>query len=228
MNETTRLCERADDLISFIYGELSESDKRSFEQHRNDCSICESELAAFEPIRRSIVDWRDRSLGQVSASVPLMRLEPKRSALAAIRGFFDLSPLWMKGATAFAVLLFCVFAGLAFARLIEKPQPPAAPSDFSTEKFKAAVQKEVALQLAEKQRNANQNMTVQERNPAAPRPRQNTPRLSERQVATTAETPRQVRKPLTRAERAQLAADLRLIQDDDEDTLQLLGDRINR
>src|SRR4029450_4223227 len=105
MNETTRMCERSDDLISYLYDELGESEKRSFEQHRSNCSICESEFAAFSPIRRSIVDWRDRSLGQLTASVPLTRLEPKRSALAAIRGFFDLAPLWMKGATTFAVLL---------------------------------------------------------------------------------------------------------------------------
>jgi hypothetical protein len=37
-----------------------------------------------------------------------------------------------------------------------------------------------------------------------------------------------MRKPLTRAERERLAADLRLTPDDDEDSLQLLGDRINR
>lgn len=228
MNETTnpRVCERADDLVSFLYGELSDSEARSFEQHRQTCLTCESELAAFGPIRRSILNWRDRSLGKVSgfaATVPTR----KRSAMAAIREFFDLSPLWMRGATALAAVLFCVLLGLTLTRRSEEPQPPAQPGRlYTAEEFKAAVEKETAQQLAVREKQKEQNIVVGEKN-AAPAPRQR-PATSRQQFTVSSNTPRRIGKPLTRAEREQLAADLRLISEEDDDSLELLGDRINR
>jgi anti-sigma factor RsiW len=126
MNEpaNSQVCERASDLISFLYGELSEREARSFDQHKRTCERCESELAAFGQVRNSVQLWRDESLSLSIGTVPQTEVAPKRSAFAAIRSFFEISPLWMKGATAFAAMLLCILSALAGARLLDEPQPP--------------------------------------------------------------------------------------------------------
>ena len=47
-----QVCERADDLISFLYDELGEKDAREFNRHLQECARCETEFAAFGQIRR--------------------------------------------------------------------------------------------------------------------------------------------------------------------------------
>src|SRR5215216_5450043 len=113
MKETPE-CERASDLIAFLYNEADERERRDFQLHLNECSTCREEVASFGVVRKSITAWRDEALaGFVSQPVATNR----ESALAALRQFFDLSPLWLKGATAFAMLAFCVLAVMAFVKL---------------------------------------------------------------------------------------------------------------
>ena len=118
MNEVNNSpnCERASDLIAFLYNEVNDQEKRDFESHLKECRACHKEVASFGLVRESITTWRDEVLsGFVSA--PLTTKTEKKSALAAFRQFFDLSPLWLKGATAFAVLVFCLLAVLATVKL---------------------------------------------------------------------------------------------------------------
>src|ERR1044072_7263200 len=108
-------CKGASDLIAFLYGEADERESRDFQLHLQQCSSCREEAASLGLVRESITAWRDEALvGFVSTPVPA---QPKtRSALAALRQFFDLSPLWLKGATAFAAVMFCVLVGLVIFR----------------------------------------------------------------------------------------------------------------
>src|SRR5215216_4110416 len=107
-------CERASDLITFLYNEADERERRDFQLHLNECRACRAEVASFGAVRESITAWRDEALaGFVSRPVVTNR----KSALAALRQFFDLSPLWLKGATAFAIIAFCVLAGMVFVNL---------------------------------------------------------------------------------------------------------------
>src|SRR6267142_1680237 len=103
---SSNICERADDLVAFLYGELSEIDARRFERHLHQCAACETEFATFGQIRESIVAWRDASLGVLRSSevaesavasplVDRSRVQAKPSALAALREFFNLSPMWL-------------------------------------------------------------------------------------------------------------------------------------
>ena len=234
--ENAQPCERTEDLVSFLYGELGEAERRSFEQHRANCSSCDSEIRALGPIRRSIVAWRDQSLGirtesEVRNSIPAIGEQP-RSALAALRGFFDLSPLWLKGATALATVLFCLLAGVGAAGLLEDSGnawiPPVAvstPHWKSEADRQRIIEEEIQKRLEAVVAGMNQ--------PAHPTP---SSEVRSGQTPAVALTERknypipnhELRKPLTRAERERLAADLRLIPDEDEDLLQLLGDRIER
>ena len=119
MNDTTNtpVCERAPDLMAFLYLEMDERETREFRLHLQQCASCREELASFGVVRESISAWRDEALGGF-VSTPLVT---KKSAFAALRQFFDLSPLWLKAATGFAVIAFCVLAGLLFVNTRREP-----------------------------------------------------------------------------------------------------------
>src|ERR1044072_571100 len=108
-------CERASDLIAFLYGESDEHEARDFRLHLQQCKSCREEVASLGDVREAITAWRDEALAGF-VSTPLTAQLKTKSALAALRQFFDLSPLWLKGATALAAVTFCVLAGLALFR----------------------------------------------------------------------------------------------------------------
>jgi hypothetical protein len=233
-------CERGNDLIAFLYAEIDDSGEPDFKHHMQHCAACKSAFAAFKGIRESVVAWRQESLGVVlSPSVVaetgvaptiLSRLGSRKpSALAAIREFFALSPLWMKGALAFASVLFCLFAALAVARLRETPKAPvavAANNNVSAGQEPNAINEQPAQkQFKELKATQASKTPVVPDNP----PRRNTVRrVPNGSIEFVYNPTPKTRRPLTKAEREQLAADLRLISPKDDADLDLLGDRLNR
>jgi anti-sigma factor RsiW len=233
-----QVCERAEELISSLYGELGEQDTREFDRHLQECARCETELAGFGQIRASIVSWRDESLGvawsraagteRELASTPVRTVTYARpSAFSAIREFFKLSPVWMKGAAVFASVLFCVSAIIAVAHFMEKPAPTATtPARESSEQLKARIaelQHEVAVVKAEQK----EGPPAREELPSVTAP----PKALKQNefVASAGNTRvRNLRKPLTRLERQELAADLGLVASRDDDDLDLVTDTINQ
>jgi Predicted transmembrane transcriptional regulator (anti-sigma factor) len=215
-------CERASDLIAFVYKEASESEARDFELHLKQCSNCRDEVASFGSVRESITAWKHEALAGFVPAPPATR----KSALAALRHFFDLSPLWLKGATAFAVVAFCVLAALAIVRL-QTPQPTVASANSGAVYTEQDVNRIVKEALAKQQDTKPPVETPQivVKSPVvkslvvkSPKPK----RIVEpSQMAKS-------RRPLSRAEREQLAADLRLLSTHEEASLNLLGDRINQ
>ena len=206
-------CERASDLIAFLYNEADEREKRDFQLHLNECSTCREEVASFGAVRESVTAWKDEALsGFVSQPVATNR----KSALAALRQFFDLSPLWLKGATAFAALAFCVLAAIAFMKL-QNNNVQVSSSSTETLYTQADVDRIVKEALAN-QENAKPRETVAVVESPKPKKSRNS---AASQFAKS-------RRPLSKAEREQLAADLRLLSTDDESTLHLLGDRNNQ
>jgi hypothetical protein len=213
MKEIT--CERAPDLIAFLYHELDERATREFRLHLEECGECRDEAASLGVVRESITAWRDEALaGFVSTPVPTSETKPRKSAMGAVRQFFDLSPLWLKGATAFAMVAFVALAGLAVMKLRTNNLPPDSNAKYTEQDLNQLVKEALA-----KQANANKPAeTVAAVETARPKKSKITPT---NQVAKS-------RRPLSRAEREQLAADLRLLSAPDDGSLNLLGDRINQ
>ncbi len=211
-------CERASDLIAFLYGEADEHEARDFQQHLQQCGTCREEVASFGVVRESITAWRDEALaGFVSTPVPTKR----KSALAALRQFFDLSPLWLKGATALAAVTFCVLAGLALFKTNNNQVISKNPDAVYTQQD---VNRAVAEALAQQPRLQPPVETPSPENVAVnpPKPKPKSPRASpSNQFARS-------QRPLSKEERDQLAAELRLLSSSDDATLTLLGDRINQ
>jgi hypothetical protein len=165
---STNLCARADDLVAYLYNEVTDTEARDFETHMQHCASCRTELAAFGNVREAIGDWRQQALGSLAApamednvsQVSALATSPtrRRSALAALREFFTLSPAWMRAATAVAALMFCALAAIAVAYFVQQPQTviveKPAKSGYSHEE----VEKRIAEAL--KKQNESQKKAV--------------------------------------------------------------------
>ena len=218
------VCHRAEDLVTYLYGEASAEEARDFNDHLQECAACRAEFSVFNQVHDSIVSWRNEALGsfaiqpQLSAapvqSAPVL-LQPDRklSAWAALREFFSVSPLWLRGATAFAGLLLCALIVFAVSRAWQQPVQLANEKKYSEEEFQQAVQTEVAAQIARSEPKPEGSIAPED----DVRPR----------VQVTTHRSRSKTRPvnkLTRAEREQLAADLGLIPGREEELPFVLPD----
>jgi hypothetical protein len=227
MNETkTSSCERGNDLISFLYGEANEREVTVFEKHLQVCAQCQNEIASFGQIRESIGIWKETALGGFVSSQAIAPVRQK-SALAALRSFFDLSPLWMKGAIGFVSVLFCLLLVLILTKFGMQTIPQIATGETTytqqqlDEKVAQALKNQAFQFAATNAKQAQTVATTQSNSSRSPKPR------ASKEFTKPAEWAK-VRRPLSKSEREQLAADLRLLSAKDEDTLNLLGDRINQ
>jgi hypothetical protein len=234
-DKTAPNCGRENDLITFLYGEMNDVEAQTFQRHVRVCASCNAELEAFRDVRESVVAWRNEALGVISSPVEKWAVttadHKKPSALAALREFFELSPLWMKGALAVVSVLFCVMAVLAIARFRNK-SPVATIANpgltaYSQQVLDAIVERRVREELIRRE-DALEKAT----NPISIRPTANKTdiqRLSARSN-TVASNPsnQKARRPLSKTEREQLAADLRLVSVKTETDLDLLDDGINQ
>lgn len=203
MKEISKDCERAGDLVSVLYGEATEREQRDFELHLKQCENCRAEFASLAQVREAIGEWRDEALtGFVSS--PVVAAPPRKSAIAALRQFFDLSPLWLKGAVGFAVVVFCALLVLAAMRLPPAPEIPRVATGnpdliYTQQDLDRAVQ-------------AALTKTKPEERLVAVKPK--IKNVKEQTVPAA-------RRPFSRAEREQLAAELRLLSVSDESDLDL-------
>jgi hypothetical protein len=225
------VCHRAEDLVTYLYNEANEAEARDFANHVKACDACRTELAVFTQVHDSISLWRNEALGSAfsSAVLPMptmaeagpnsvhpVQSQRGLSALTALRNFFSVSPLWLRAAMGFAALMLCVLAVLAISRSWRQPAPLARTQtkteSYDKEQFDAAVTQEVQRRMNELRKdpststgspaNANINRPSDTRRP---------------QIAVNRIQLKVRPRGLTRQEREQLAADLRLIPRDDDD-----------
>ena len=231
MNERP-VCHRSEDLVTYLYNEASAAEAQDFASHVETCEACRAEFAVFSQVHESILLWRNEALGVAFSpalqSAPVLpeaatdsrqfvRHERKLPALAALREFFSVSPLWLRGATAFAALLLCVLAVLTIARLTQR-QPQVAKNEaqpnFSQQDIDRAVQKGIdeGMTRASREKSPQKGETT--------RTFKSKNADNRGQLAANQSPPRNPRaRGLTRQERIQLAADLRLTPGRDEEEL---------
>lgn len=112
-NKQNSNCAFAEELVSYLYDEITDLEKLRFEKHLRNCSACQEELAGFSLARTSIQEWKSVEflpLQNPAIEIPYPQKTEtiSRSWFAVIRDFFTLSPAWMTASTAVAALAICV------------------------------------------------------------------------------------------------------------------------
>lgn len=220
------ICHRAEDLVTYLYSEASPAEARDFSAHMKQCDACRGEFTLFNQVHASIANWRNEALGtatvsltspiapSAASSTSFVQHERKLSAWASLREFFSVSPLWLRGATAFAGLLFCVLLVFAVSRFWQQPVEVVRTGNsekiYTQQQLENEVQKQVAAAVAARDQ---QNAASAKNSPVVAKGEQKY--LTQPSSIRTRPKTRQPR--LTDAERIQLAADLGLIPGRDEE-----------
>src|SRR5712671_2591313 len=231
------ICHRAEDLVTYLYGEASETDAKDFAVHLQQCDSCRGEFSVFQQVHDSILVWRNEALGSAfnpavlpsESTVELtqfVRRDRKLTALAALREFFNVAPLWLRAATAFAVLLLgglCGLALLTISRSWNRPvqlavgesskvADPNKEPKYTQQDVDKAVQKRV-----EEIARLNSQVALPKGNETSAI-KELTVNRSRNQLAHNSVQPKTPRsRGLSRREREQLAKDLRLIPRDEDE-----------
>jgi hypothetical protein len=160
-----RACGRGEELVAYIYGEANPREAASFDSHLKACATCRAELTAFGAVRHEVAAWREQVLKDaprvefVPAHAPttLAATRPARvrSARAALREFFALSPLWLRAGVVAAALAVCALAAFAFRAgvaertVVERVEVPS-PDTFTAQQVKEITEQRVreALEAA--------------------------------------------------------------------------------
>ena len=224
------ICHRAEDLVTYLYGEATAEEARDFTTHMQQCDACRAEFNVFNQVHESIVTWRNEALGSIAspasaredipfATAEIVQHARPLPALAALREFFNVSPLWLRGATAFSALLLCVLGVMTIARWSQKPAQVMKTNDgetYTRQQLETEVNKAVARKEAELM--ARQNST------AATEVQTDKPKSDSNPIQLAADKQPKSQRPrgLTRREREQLAADLRLTPTADDEELPLV------
>lgn len=154
--EAPRGCGRGEELVAYLYGEATKEEAGLFGRHLDACAACRAELASFGGVREGLAAWRADALGAVpplnieEALAPAARVPTaaprRRSARAALREFFSLSPLWLRAGACAATLALCALAALTLARAEVRLGPdglafgPAAAGRVVKERVEVPVQ----------------------------------------------------------------------------------------
>ena len=222
MNPLSHECQQQDVLLSVLYGEASDAETERFRSHLNECESCADSYNSFSTVRSAVRELRDEALLGFHPSTAVSLAQP-RSARLALKAFFDLSPLWLKVGAACVTAILCVFGFLSLRQtgsptISSRVTEPAGHTDkvYSEKELEEAVAKALAEQSSVTQQTAQQNETTSQKP------------IDNLNVNPSPSSSIKSRRPLSRNEREQLAADLRLVKRSDDDDLELLSDRINQ
>jgi hypothetical protein len=221
------VCHRSEDLVSYLYGEAPAMDAVDFRHHLQQCDACRSEFTVFNQVHDSIQLWRDQALGAsfstaavaepVNESTEFAPQKRRLSAIAALREFFSVSPLWLRGATTFAALLLFVLGIMVVVRLERKPVQIVD----TVKNEKLYTQGQLQDEVNKAVERTRVELASRQSAPAGASVVKDEPRPLIKRPQVAANQPKSVRpRGLNRQEREQLAADLRLTSSaDDEDSL---------
>jgi len=217
-------------MISFLYGESSEAEATDFSRHMSACAACSTEFALMKDTRESVSQWRAEVLGASwqTSPAPVVNFSPameakhpvRVSALAALREFFTISPLWLRGATAMAVVLFCLLAAFVGTRFLRPSETLYTQSEVNAKVQEQLDQAKSESRIAPVAPEVVSNQQASDDKIQATEP-SSFPVVPVKQKSAR----RSSGRFLSKEEREQLAADLRLqpTADDDDSTFLLEG-----
>ncbi len=155
-------------LMEYLYQELSPEEARRFEDHLGTCEMCQKDLADFRRLRQALAAWDVEEVPHISLTIDG---SPSRGWLALWRAF----PIWMRlvTAAAAAMLVLALFnvqmsyhpqKGFQFsaslwprAELPGAPQPKPRPVGLTEEQVTALIR----TAITQTQRETNEQMAAQ-------------------------------------------------------------------
>lgn len=72
-------CGFADEIVSYIYDESGEPERRKFETHLAGCSVCTDEFAAISNARFSVFEWQKEEFAHLSTPQIVIPYTPAKS-----------------------------------------------------------------------------------------------------------------------------------------------------
>lgn len=116
-------CTFGEEVVSYLYDEMTGAIKVEFENHLTNCSSCPDELAAFTSVRSKVKNWREVEFNGLAT--PLIEIPYEKdqnmqipaatqdsvSWIERLSGILSLSPALMKTSGAFAALAIVLGLG---------------------------------------------------------------------------------------------------------------------
>ncbi len=146
--EEKSLCDRRDELVSYLYAEMPEDQRTRLEAHLLDCTACTDEFAGLSEARFSVFEWQKEEFAPLAT--PEFTIPYEKAAVAAVpeksaaAGFglrslitfgwpaFAMASLALVAAGSIALWIFASGSGtsqdLAKNTNVEKSTPVAAPA----------------------------------------------------------------------------------------------------
>ncbi len=108
-------CEFTDEIVAYMYDEISEPARSKFEQHLLDCTVCTDEFAGISNARFSVFEWRKEEFAHLPTPQIVIPYQEKSAGFfAGLRDLLTLSG-WPAAATVAAGLIVSI--GLGFAAM---------------------------------------------------------------------------------------------------------------
>jgi hypothetical protein len=115
-------CERHDELLDYLYEEMSGQQAAAYVRHLDECATCTTELQSLRRLRTDLRAWD-------VVSAPALEIVIPRSPWQALKECFTLFPLWGRGALALsaaAATLLMAFGAFSLMRgITTQPNAPA-------------------------------------------------------------------------------------------------------
>ncbi len=139
-------CEFTDEIVSYMYDEIGESERVKFEQHLLDCTVCTDEFAGIANARFSMFAWHKEEFAHLPTPnivIPYRETVEATGFLAGLRDLLTLSG-WPAAATVAAGLIVSIGLGFAVINYVSGDQdmvsntstniavPPVASSEPQT------------------------------------------------------------------------------------------------
>ena len=156
-------CERHEELLDYLYEEMSSQQTAAYAQHLDACATCTTELHSLQRLRTDLRVW------DVIAS-PALELVIPRSPWQALKECFALFPLWGRGAfalSAAAATLLMAFGAFSLMRGAAVPNQiavqPVTPTTRQPAVFTPEMKAQVEAQVAAAVTKAVEQALQQER-----------------------------------------------------------------
>lgn len=154
-------CKFTDEIVSYMYDEIGDSERSKFEQHLLDCTACTDEFAGISNARFSMFEWRKEEFAHLPTPNIVIPYHEKVEAVGFFAGLRDLLTLsgWPAAATVAAGLIVTIGLGFGLMNYLGGDQEMASNASTNVA-VPPVVSPDDRVQATDPARNENENVVV--------------------------------------------------------------------